>query len=224
MELRARLSEVVAERSVLKHPFYLAWNEGTLPRETLRDYAAQYYQQVLAFPRYLSAVHSRCELAQARSQLLENLIEEERGPDNHPELWLRFCEALGLSRDEVRNAERTSATASLLEVFYGLSRRSWTEGLAALYAYESQVPEVAEAKIDGLARFYGIADARSVAFFEVHRVADVFHRSAEERLLDENVPQGGEGPVLESATAAARALWSFLDQFPVARVEGGRVN
>ncbi len=224
MRLSERLSQVVAEQSVLKHPFYLAWNEGTLPRETLRAYAAQYYQQVLAFPRYISAVHSRCGDADARSQLLENLIEEERGAENHPELWLRFCESLGLTRDEVRNAEQTPATVGLLEVFYSLSARSWTEGLAALYAYESQVPEVAQAKIAGLARFYDIADARSVAFFEVHRVADVFHRAAEERLLDTSVDAGVEGPIVDAASRAARALWNFLDQFPVERAEARRVN
>jgi pyrroloquinoline-quinone synthase len=213
MQLREELSGVIAERSVLKHPFYLAWNEGTLPRESLRDYAAQYYRQVLAFPRYVSAVHSRCDNAVARGQLLENLIEEERGPDNHPELWLRFCEGLGLRRDEVQGATASPATTQLVDTFFDLSSRSWREGLAALYAYESQVPEVAAAKIDGLARFYGISDPRAVAFFEVHRTADVYHRQAEEALLEETGPNE-HAPVVASAATAAQALWGFLDQFP----------
>jgi pyrroloquinoline-quinone synthase len=216
MELTKALSEAIAERSVLKHPFYLAWNEGTLPRESLRAYAAQYYAQVLAFPRYVSAVHSRCDDAEGRRQLLENLIEEERGRDNHPELWLRFCEGLGLRREEVVQAERTPATEKLVGTFFELSNRSWTEGLAALYAYESQVPEVAEAKIAGLSRFYGVDDPRAVAFFEVHRTADVFHRQAEEALLTANVRPGDATPVVGAASTAAQALWGFLDQFPVA--------
>jgi pyrroloquinoline-quinone synthase len=212
MQLREQLTEAIAKRSVLKHPFYLAWNEGTLPRESLRQYAAQYYSQVLAFPRYVSAVHSRCDKAEARRQLLENLIEEERGADNHPELWLRFCEGLGLQREEVERASPTPETKRLVAQFFELSSRSWEEGLAALYAYESQVPEVAAAKIDGLSRFYEITDPRAVAFFEVHRTADVFHRQAEEALLTENTKD--ETAVVASASTAAAALWEFLDQFP----------
>src|SRR5450432_4211418 len=114
MPLHEQLLGVIAERSVLKHPFYLAWNQGTLPRESLKAYAAQYYRQVLAFPRYVSAVHSRCDKPAARQQLLENLIEEERGPDNHPELWLRFAETLGVARDEVLSAAPLPATTALI--------------------------------------------------------------------------------------------------------------
>jgi pyrroloquinoline-quinone synthase len=216
MQLSDMLSTAIAERSVLKHPFYLAWNEGTLPLESLRSYATQYYAQVLAFPRYISSVHSRCDSLEGRRQLLENLIEEERGADNHPELWLRFCEGLGLRREEVERAERTPATRKLVDTFFDLANRSWTEGLAALYAYESQVPEVAEAKIAGLSRFYGVDDPRAVAFFEVHRTADVFHRQAEEQLLSANVRPGDAPPVVGSASTAAQALWGFLDQFPTA--------
>jgi pyrroloquinoline quinone (PQQ) biosynthesis protein C len=33
--------------------------------------------------------------------LLENLIKEERGAENYPELWLRFAETLGIARETV---------------------------------------------------------------------------------------------------------------------------
>ena len=45
---------------------------------------------VLAFP--VSAVRGQCDDLEARQLLLENLVEEEQGPDNHPEL-IRFAEA-----------------------------------------------------------------------------------------------------------------------------------
>ena len=99
----AALDSLTAEMSLLKHPFYLQWTAGTLPLERLRNYAVQYYQHVAAFPRYLSGIHARCEDLPTRQALLENLIDEERGSDNHPELWLRFAEALGVSRAIVAN-------------------------------------------------------------------------------------------------------------------------
>ena len=58
-----------------------------------------------------------------------------------------------------------------------------TEGLAALYAYESQIPEVSKTKREGLAAFYGIADEDATRFFSVHEEADVWHRQVEREAL-----------------------------------------
>src|SRR5690242_18604123 len=67
----------VAERAMLKHPFYQAWTEGRLPLETLRAYARQYFHHVEAFPRAVSAVHSACDDRDGRRMLAENLAEGE---------------------------------------------------------------------------------------------------------------------------------------------------
>ena len=45
------LDLMIAERSLLKHPFYQAWTAGTLSIERLQNYAVQYYPHVAAFPR-----------------------------------------------------------------------------------------------------------------------------------------------------------------------------
>jgi pyrroloquinoline-quinone synthase len=214
--LLTRIREAIEEKALLRHPFYLKWNEGRLERETLQAYAAQYAHHVAAFPRYVSGVHSRCEVSEVRQSLLENLIEEERGPENHPELWLRFCEGLGLTRQQVADAAPHPGTGTLLETFFGLTRQHWTEGLAALYTYESQVPEVAQTKLEGLARFYGVSDARSVAFFDVHRTADRWHREVAERILERQVPPDRETQVVAAARNAAGALYGFLDGFATA--------
>ena len=51
----------IAEKHLLKHPFYLAWARGELSKEALTDYSQQYYHHVAAFPTYLSAVHANCD-------------------------------------------------------------------------------------------------------------------------------------------------------------------
>src|SRR6476661_5381133 len=104
------LLAAVMQHSMLKHPFYVAWSEGKLSKEVLQEYAKQYYAHVRAFPTYVSGVHSRCEDVSIRQQLLENLIEEERGDENHPELWLRFAEGLGVARQNIRSAELLPST------------------------------------------------------------------------------------------------------------------
>lgn len=205
------LRHAIAERKVLDHAFYQRWNEGQLDQETLKVYAAQYYQHVLAFPRYLSAVHSQCDDAEVRQLLLENLIEEERGTENHPELWMRFCESLGLTRDEVKSAKPLPATQALTETFFGLCGRTWQEGLAALYAYESQIPEVSTTKKVGLSKFYGVTSERGLSFFTAHEAADVIHRQVEEQVFTDKVPEAKAEAVLSAGKSAARALLGFLD-------------
>jgi len=207
------LDAVIDRYAMLKHPFYQCWSRGELSRETLAEYAKQYYAHVEAFPTYLSAVHSRCRDMAVRQLLLENLVEEEQGEENHPELWLRFAEGLGLTREEVKSAGRLPETLETVNTFRELTRNdNFVEGVAALYAYESQIPEVAKSKREGLAAFYGISDARAVSYFSVHEAADVEHSRAEGEILARHCQtEEDRKRALASAEASAKAIWKFLD-------------
>ena len=183
-EFLAKLDALVAEKHLLKHPFYVLWNEGKLSREDLRQYAVSYYPQVANFPRYVSGVHASCEDPALRQELLENLIEEERGAENHPALWRRFAASLGAASPDLASAPRTPEVAAAVEEFLSSTGSgSVAEGLAALYAYESQIPEIAKTKREGLVAFYGISDAAATKFFTVHEEADVWHRQVEREAL-----------------------------------------
>lgn len=209
----ATLDSMIAERSLLKHPFYQAWTAGTLSIERLQNYAVQYYPHVAAFPRYLSAIHSRCADIATRQALLENLIEEERGAENHPELWLRFAEAIGVARERVLDSTASASSIGLVDEFTELAESGHIpSGLAALYAYESQIPAVATAKIDGLKRFYGITDERGLSFFAVHEKADVFHARAGADLIERHcITSRDRELALDAGSRALSALWSLLD-------------
>src|ERR1700730_16927255 len=137
-EFLEALDSLVEQRHLLHHPFYLLWNEGKLTREHLREYAISYYPHVAAFPRYVSAVHAGSPDPALRQELLENLIEEERGEENHPALWRRFAAALGASSSDLATAPRTPEVADTVSCFLQARREGSTaQGLAALSAYES---------------------------------------------------------------------------------------
>src|SRR5688572_28987110 len=146
MNFTESLVAKLSEKHLLKHELYQAWNEGKAPIQTLQLYAEQYYHHVRTFPRYLSATHSNCEDILSRQFLLENLNDEERGPENHPELWLRFAEGIGTTREQVEKAELLPETEELVDTFMSLSRKSYASGLGALFAFEQQVPEIAQFK------------------------------------------------------------------------------
>jgi pyrroloquinoline-quinone synthase len=178
------LDALIAEKHLLKHPFYRMWSEGRLTLENLREYAVSYYPHVAAFPTYVSGVHSGCDDPALRRELLENLVEEEAGEQNHPALWRRFAAAIGASESELSVSPRTPEVAEAIETFRRSTRAgSVAEGLAALYAYESQIPEVSKTKREGLASFYGVRDQDATRFFSVHEKADVWHRQVERDAL-----------------------------------------
>src|SRR2546430_1864541 len=150
----------IADRHLLKHPFYLAWTRGELSKEALTDYAKQYFHHVAAFPTYLSAVHSQCDDQATRRQILDNLIDEEAGSPNHIDLWLKFVEGLGLDAFQPAQTKPTPETQNLINAFRSVCRDgSVAQGLAVLYAYESQIPAICESKIDGLRKHYGIKNS-----------------------------------------------------------------
>lgn len=208
MKLIDRLNEVIAEKHLLKHPFYQAWTEGRLNRDVLRRYAGQYFTQVDAFPRFVSSVHSRCPEIEARKVLTENLADEEIHGTDHPELWLRFAEGLGATRDDVKREVPLAQTRDMVDIFFALASKEWTDGLCALYAYESQVPAVSKSKIEGLKKFYGVDDDRTLSFFNVHQHYDVEHS----RKVGELIEKYADPEAAVAATRqAADALWKFLD-------------
>ena len=145
-----KLNKKLDKYHLLNHPFYKSWNEGKLTREIIKDYAEQYYQHVKAFPRYISATHSICEDIDKRKILLENLQDEENPKADHPKLWKNFALAMGADMKNIENVKRDWFTQDMIENFFFQARKSYAEGLASLYTYERQIPEIAETKISGL--------------------------------------------------------------------------
>ena len=212
MTVSTAIDSRVAERAMLSHPFYQAWTEGRLPLDTLRDYARQYFHHVEAFPRAVSAVHSACDDREGRRMLAENLAEEEgleAGKQDHASLWLMFACGLGESEDAVRSQRLNPETRALIDAFRKLSRQSYAAGLGALYAYESQFPGVAHAKIEGLIERYGISEESTLRFFRVHESADVEHSDVCRALLD-RLPEAQRGEAIAAGEELAGALWNFL--------------
>jgi pyrroloquinoline-quinone synthase len=212
IQVSSQIDSKLAERAMLSHPFYQAWTEGRLPLDTLRAYARQYFHHVEAFPRAVSAVHSACPDRDGRRMLAENLAEEEgleAGKQDHATLWLMFACGLGEDEAAVRSQQLNAETIGLIETFRKLSLRSYASGLGALYAYESQFPAVASAKIEGLIERYDVKDEETLRFFRVHEGADVKHSRICRELLD-RLPDDEREEAVAAGEELAGALWNFL--------------
>lgn len=201
----------VAGQHLLQHPFYQAWSRGELSIEALRDYAAQYYHHVAAFPTYLSAVHAQTDDAETRRHILANLMDEEAGSPNHPELWLRFAESLGLDREAVKQEAQWPETRKLIAGFRSCcGERGTATGLTALYAYESQIPAVSEKKIEGLQQYYGFTNAEDYAYFTVHIEADREHAAVEAAQIAQLVDDSQRAAALAATGEVLSGLYGLL--------------
>ena len=69
--------------------------------------------------------------------------------------------------------------------------------------------EIAETKIQGLKKYYGVSSKEGLEFFEAHKSADVIHRAECEKLLD-NLSKEEQQKAEKASLLTARYLWNFL--------------
>jgi pyrroloquinoline-quinone synthase len=204
------LDTLIEKYHLLKHPFYQAWTEGTLSKESLQLYAEQYYQHVRAFPDNLRQLAGRAQ-GRVKELIEENLAEELDPVAPHPMLWRQFGESLGVSHAAMADARPLPGIAALLDTFDEVTTNgSVAQAVAMFYAYEAQVPEIATQKISGLQKFYNLDEPRALAYFAVHEEADVRHRAVWRSWLKQE-DKGENFEVLCTAERGLKALWGALD-------------
>src|SRR5260370_27511222 len=107
---------------------------------------------------------------------MENLAEEENPSAPHPKLWRDFAAAVGVGEDDITCCPALPGTQAVVSTFREICcDRPVAEAVAALYAYEAQVPEIATTKIERLQKFYGINKPAALAYFAVHHEPDNTH-------------------------------------------------
>jgi pyrroloquinoline-quinone synthase len=154
-------------------------------------------------------VHAKCDDQSSRKQILSNLIDEEAGSPNHPDLWKQFAKSFGIDDVDLAQTEKQPETKNLIDTFRSVcGERSTAEALAALYAYESQIPAICESKIDGLKKHYGFSDPKDYEYFSVHIEADREHSAAEREML--KIDNNNFESVRTSVNRVLDALWEML--------------
>jgi pyrroloquinoline-quinone synthase len=218
-EFCEQLEARIAKYDLLSHPLYKAWSAGQLTRNDLREYAQDYYHHVEAFPSYLAALGLRLEEGELRQAVLANMCDEKGvegrpGRDSvpHAELWLDFAEGMGSSRNlEWHTPVRE--IRQLIRHFHQVAGEGPSENaLAAFYAYESQVPRIAQEKERGLREMYA-SDDKTCGYFSLHATADVYHSRVWRDQLAKQIsahPEAADA-ALDAAESAARMLWKALD-------------
>ncbi|WP_329377789.1 pyrroloquinoline-quinone synthase PqqC [Streptomyces sp. NBC_01351] len=117
------------------HPFHRRLHDGGLDRRALRLWAANrwYYQRML--PQKDAAIISNCPLPEIRRAWVDRLAYHDGTAHDEGgiERWLRLCEAVGLSRDEVVDERHVvPGVRFAVDAYVNFARtRPWWEAIAS---------------------------------------------------------------------------------------------
>jgi pyrroloquinoline-quinone synthase len=204
-----RLDNEIEERSVLKHIFYQLWSQGKLTIDELRGYSKEYFQLVKLVPSFVENVACMITDPSIKLSISQNIREE----NEHIEPWIAFAGALGVPRNELLNYTGAFKTNDAVSALGHLTTRSLQEAVAAMYAYEIELPKISSSKIDGLKKFYGMnigTDATN--YFEIHKEADIRHAGLWRTILSD-IPAAykKKDVIFNSAIKTQEALNNLLD-------------
>ena len=179
--LMDQINTEIEKSSLLKHKFYQMWQEGKLTLDQLAGYSKEYYQLVKNVPNLVENT-----LINNRNEKYENLIKgilSEEG--DHIEPWIRFASSLNVSPEELNKYSEETLTRKAIDDLFAVSKSSFEEGVASLYAFEKELPKISETKSKGLRQFYNKTDADSHRYFDIHKEADIYHAKVWETILNE---------------------------------------
>jgi pyrroloquinoline quinone (PQQ) biosynthesis protein C len=184
----------------INHPFVKGILEGTVSMDYLREWARQDYKFRNNVPRVAMMRYLACSNPDFGRKLYGVVQEETEGLDTgsagHIDLFVRFAEALGLTRRELDEAPMSPATAAHLYfselVIY---QYPWFVVMAAQIAAEGTFGEATAALASGLMKNYGMS-REAVGFFTVHTEADEDHGSLAEEIAEAYL----HSPLLQAQT------------------------
>jgi len=195
------LDTLIQSRSLLRHPFYQLWNKGELTIEDLKIYTKEYYHLVKHIPLIVSRM-----LMLAPEDLRGRLRDHAEDETRHIGLWIRFAGALGLREDDVETHVPSAQTREAVTSLIKLTEQGFLGSVAAMYALERELPKIAQTKLQGLMRFYGLRSSDARAYFEEH-VREEEHFSFWQELLRKLT-----GEEAAKAEAAARSSMEAQNQ------------
>ncbi len=185
-----RCDGIVARRSLLQHPFYVAWSNGTLPVPALRAYAQDYGAFIRTVARGWEMVGET------------HIAGIEEG---HADVWNHtFAASLETS---VADEPRTPEVVALVDTARGLFADR-ASALGALYAFESQQPYTAQSKLAGLREHYRQLPEPCGEYFRLH--TDDFDEPALLAEQMEALPTEGQAQVVAACERMSSALYDAL--------------
>ena len=201
-----RIDYEIEKHSLLKHVFYQMWSEGKLTINHLQGYSKEYFQLVKVVPKFVENIFNVIADPSLKRAVGQNLKEESE----HIEPWIMFSTAIGVQRSDLASYKGENETNMAVSTLSQLTERSLEEAVAAMYAYEKELPKISRSKIDGLKKFYGMQSKEATKYLEIHEEVDVRHSEVWKNIL-KTIPEEKQERALNAAISSLEAQNKLLD-------------
>ncbi|HKG70251.1 MAG TPA: iron-containing redox enzyme family protein [Nitrososphaeraceae archaeon] len=201
-----RIDYEIEKHSLLKHVFYQMWSEGKLTIDHLQGYSKEYFQLVKVVPKFVENIFNVIADPSLKRAVGQNLKEESE----HIEPWIMFSTAIGVQRSDLASYKGENETNMAVSTLSQLTERSLEEAVAAMYAYEKELPKISRSKIDGLKKFYGMQSNEATKYLEIHEEVDVRHSEVWKNIL-KTIPEEKQERALNAAISSLEAQNKLLD-------------
>lgn len=201
-----RIDYEIEKHSLLKHVFYQMWSEGKLTINHLQGYSKEYFQLVKVVPKFVENIFNVIADPSLKRAVGQNLKEESE----HIEPWIMFSTAMGVQRNDLASYKGENETNMAVSALSQLTERSLEEAVAAMYAYEKELPKISKSKIDGLKKFYGVQSNEATKYLEIHEEVDLRHSEVWKNIL-KTIPEEKQECALNAAISSLEAQNKLLD-------------
>jgi pyrroloquinoline-quinone synthase len=201
-----RIDYEIEKHSLLKHVFYQMWSEGKLTINHLQGYSKEYFQLVKVVPKFVENIFNVITDPSLKRAVGQNLKEESE----HIEPWIMFSTAMGIQRNDLASYKGENETNMAVSTLSQLTERSLEEAVAAMYAYEKELPKISRSKIDGLKKFYGVQSNEATKYLEIHEEVDLRHSEVWKNIL-KTIHEEKQERALNAAISSLEAQNKLLD-------------
>jgi pyrroloquinoline-quinone synthase len=201
-----RIDYEIEKHSLLKHTFYQMWSEGKLTFNHLQGYSKEYFQLVKVVPKFVENIFNLITDPSLKRDVGQNLKEEYE----HIEPWIMFSTAMGVQTNELTSYKGQNETNMAVSTLTQLTELSLEEAVAAMYAYEKELPKISRSKIDGLNKFYGVKSNDATKYLEIHEQVDVWHAQVWKNIL-QTIPEEKQELAINAAITSLEAQNKLLD-------------
>jgi pyrroloquinoline quinone (PQQ) biosynthesis protein C len=176
--------EIVQPAPLLQHPVVQARVKGEFTLDQIRAIEIQHFYEAKYFSTFVLNTVKNCnDNLVWRKWMAGNWVSEATGDKDHATLILNLLDALKVPRKKIDETDPTPGMRAWHEIVEGLtSRRSFAEGVAALWIGEPEYPAVAAALYRAYRDIYKVEEA-ALETYQFHADHDAEHGLQEEDIV-----------------------------------------
>ena len=201
------------------HPLWTGMVDGTFSLEQVRYFCLQHGVIPLHNHNYHGRLYVVCPDAAWREKIAEVAYEEATGRIHadgvsHHKLYLNYGKALGLSREEMLDADYCGGGLAFKSFFQELCGKNFLEGVSThMLAGEAPIPGLYIRVAKKLQEKFQLSD-EGIAYWTVHDSADEDHSDVGRELLDQFAPTDKDKElVLKTVRTTVDVMHLMYDDF-----------